>query len=1033
MYNLLLHTTDDHFLKVVSAYQRFCTRGASQGTCGVCGETGLEGKGKPLSLTSLRYLILRGDEFDDSLYGQFRNQLRVATNEKEKAIAQLRLDTLHTYTHPNGTVYHLFEAGIIDDTHCLACPNCHKACTDLAAKVTERVPPRGVVRVSKHVQRMTIREDGSFVFRPPANSFADWDFGRMLHCHVDDEGIRKKIRHLSPVERLALCRMVVAGEIHQVSHANDKAFARRLRGYTIVMPCNVAQVLNTRVHGVPRRDLAAWVKIIFRGTPQTYATKIAAQLNNERARMDYKTLAEQITGLQQTGVLEDLPLLSREQCQWDANVHAVQSEITAFNDQRATVNEARQRADTARQWDPSCEVEQDSEAPSAADFGVVMSTVTQAAAQDPDRNLITSFVAMADGVSRTVPTQTRTTESTTSVTDDTSIQTPNNSATVPAIVTDTGSTQSPADTETLRATVEGTPINEFTHFPEILSQAFPMEFPFGVTADDIGSTGTILKRVLRRLTRVYDGRISHNYVLLLFIANVLYRHAGLRSTNTRVNYESSEKVVEMLNQPEWRARAAVVANNPTGPEAKELVKQISPLVRLAGKKVPWSPMERLSAAYHIYALYHHFGPPAFFITFAPKTLTNQLMLVFGKMQSPESQVNLTLPQHLQHRVRLLTSNTIAQARAYELIVNAVLTVLVGIKPASSTRKSHMPRAGLFGIPTAYYGVTECQSRNALHAHFAVWVRTMHPHLLQRIAHDDDLRRVLVNAVDAAVTASTEHFETCVAPTKVICKFKHKPYGIRYVPTSTYKGVQVQSVVRDSAAWHFALTPGMKMISFADKNVRDTNSDEVRDIIKNHDGAATIVFQREGLFDPATGMLLRSDKGENDVPKTNRTVRQEMSKEPGSKMSHELNRCISTGGITNAFFPPWALQHASHPSLQHDANVSESHETTSGDVDQVSVPSTPPHGIRLRVSPTLTPQITKSESIDDVNGASMEVTDVPCNAEAVGVSPVMATQTDPTSSQDDQNRTSGEDASRSKMHAAASDATNKKTDGMSSLF
>ena len=43
MYNLLLHTTDDHFLKVVSAYQRFCARGASQGTCCVCGETGLEG------------------------------------------------------------------------------------------------------------------------------------------------------------------------------------------------------------------------------------------------------------------------------------------------------------------------------------------------------------------------------------------------------------------------------------------------------------------------------------------------------------------------------------------------------------------------------------------------------------------------------------------------------------------------------------------------------------------------------------------------------------------------------------------------------------------------------------------------------------------------------------------------------------------------------------------------------------------------------------------------------------------------------
>jgi len=827
--------------------------------------------------------------------------------------------------------------------------------------------------------------------------------------------------------------MVVAGEIHQVAHANDKAFARRLRGYTIVMPCNVAQVLNTRVHGVPRRDLAAWVKIIFRGTPQTYATKIAAQLNNERARMDYKTLAEQITGLQQTGVLEDLALLSREQCQWDENVHAVQREITAFNDQRAAVNEARQRADTARQWDPSCEVGQDSEAPSAADFGAVMSTVTQAAAQDPDRNLATSFVAMADGVSCTVPTQAQTRESATSVTDDTPPQTPNDGTTVPTTVTDAGSTQLPADTEKLRATVEGTPINEFTHFPEILSQAFPMEFPFGVTADDIGSTGTILKRVLRRLTRVYDGRISHNYVLLLFIANVLYRHAGLRSTNTRVNYDSSEKVVEMLNRPEWRVRAAAVANNPTGPVAKELVKQISPLVRLAGKKVPWSPMERLSASYHIYALYHHFGPPAFFITFAPKTLTNQLMLVFGKMQSPESRINLTLPQHLQHRVRLLTSNTIAQARAYELILNAVLTVLVGIKPASSTRKSHMPRAGLFGIPTAYYGVTECQSRNALHAHFAVWVRTMHPQVLQRIAHDDDLRRVLVNAVDAVVTASTEHFETCVTPAKLICKFKHKPYGIRYVPTATHKGVQVQSVVWNSAAWHFALTPGMKIISFADKNVSNTNSDEVRDIIKSHDGPVNIVFQREGLFDPATGMLLRSNKGDNDVPKTNRTVRQVITREWGSNMSRELNHCMSTGGITNTFFPPWVLQHASHPRSQQDINCSKVRGIASSDVGKVLVPSTPPCGISLRVDTTSTPKLIKSESIDDVDHASIEPADVPPEGDEVRVSPVMETKACTMSSHDDKDPTSGQDASRLNMQSSASAARNNKSDEISSLF
>ena len=197
------------------------------------------------------------------------------------------------------------------------------------------------------------------MFKPPTNSFADWDFGRMLNCYVDDLGQRRVVKGLSPVERQSLCRMVIGGEIHEVAHANDKVFARRLRGHTIVMPCNVAQVLHTRVESLPRSDIANWVKVIFQGTPKTYATKIAAQLNHGRARMEYDTVAGHIQKLQQTGVYDGLNLLSKEDCQWDENVHAVQHEIAVFNDHRATVHEAKVRADTAAQWDPSCEVDQD--------------------------------------------------------------------------------------------------------------------------------------------------------------------------------------------------------------------------------------------------------------------------------------------------------------------------------------------------------------------------------------------------------------------------------------------------------------------------------------------------------------------------------------------------------------------------------------------------------------------------------------------------------------------------------------------------
>ena len=59
------------------------------------------------------------------------------------------------------------------------------------------------------------------------------------------------------------------------------------------------------------------------------------------------------------GVYEGVTLVSKKDCQWDQNVHAIQKEVAVFNDRRATVHEAKKRSDTAEQWDSSCEVKQD--------------------------------------------------------------------------------------------------------------------------------------------------------------------------------------------------------------------------------------------------------------------------------------------------------------------------------------------------------------------------------------------------------------------------------------------------------------------------------------------------------------------------------------------------------------------------------------------------------------------------------------------------------------------------------------------------
>ena len=99
----------------------------------MCGVTGLNHGGKKLTLKSLRYLIRRGDQYDDSKYGKFKRELNNATDAKAVEIARLRLDTLHTYTHMDGTVYHIFEDGVINGDYCRVCSTCHMSVRDCNA------------------------------------------------------------------------------------------------------------------------------------------------------------------------------------------------------------------------------------------------------------------------------------------------------------------------------------------------------------------------------------------------------------------------------------------------------------------------------------------------------------------------------------------------------------------------------------------------------------------------------------------------------------------------------------------------------------------------------------------------------------------------------------------------------------------------------------------------------------------------------------------------------------------------------------
>ena len=122
------------------------------------------------------------------------------------------------------------------------------------------------------------------------------------------------------------------------------------------------------------------------------------------------------------------------------------------------------------------------------------------------------------------------------------------------------------------------------------------------------------------------------------------------------------------------------------------------------------------------------------------------------------EVDLQLPENLQKRVAVLASNTVAQARAYALLVRTIAEVLFGIPPTHTVKKAHKPVLGLFGLAQAYYCVHEVQCRNALHGHITLWVKNLDPKLIHRIVHVPELREKLICVIESVVSATTLDFE-----------------------------------------------------------------------------------------------------------------------------------------------------------------------------------------------------------------------------------------------------------------------------------
>ena len=296
--------------------------------------------------------------------------------------------------------------------------------------------------------------------------------------------------------------------------------------------------------------------------------------------MDYDVVVKGLKFLQKTHPsYKNVRIASATECKWEEQRISVQQDPIIVNDKASKAHEAHMTSDIAEGWDPNCRVPQSKESPLDADFGTVLCVRNEGFTSDP----AASVRKVLESVQKAKETKT-------------SIK------------------------------LESNPINEFTGFCGMLSKGFPCEFPLGVTETDLNGAGPLKQGVLLRLLKFYDGRLAKNEVLHLWLTNMKMRHRSLSSMSAYAKKRSQQELVRVMNSDKFAEDCAIATKDPNSAEAKELVRRLGPLIKLAGTHVPWGPLERLSAVHHLYALYHSFGPPSFFITFAPKTLNNKIVL-----------------------------------------------------------------------------------------------------------------------------------------------------------------------------------------------------------------------------------------------------------------------------------------------------------------------------------------------------------------------------------------------------------------------
>jgi hypothetical protein len=120
----------------------------------------------------------------------------------------------------------------------------------------------------------------------------------------------------------------------------------------------------------------------------------------------------------------------------------------------------------------------------------------------------------------------------------------------------------------------------------------------------------------------YSHIVANEPMVIFTLMNQLQRHSVSQSLSCKIKSDRRmfEKFTEIVTAENFHSRCDRASQNPNGIEAQNLLRQLLPLLRVSGGRVPFGPVEQARSLSDLYAMCRRFGLPTMFLTFAPNYL-----------------------------------------------------------------------------------------------------------------------------------------------------------------------------------------------------------------------------------------------------------------------------------------------------------------------------------------------------------------------------------------------------------------------------